>query len=213
MRDRCSARASADGRGRREVASTPVSGPRRLSQAISEGDGISILVEVLDADAARNAEEQGAEGIVLRTSAGGVRAATALPLVWNGSLENAADADAVVVDVDTQRERLAEVIDKAHALGVECVLRVRDEDELEHVLDLVDPEILLLSAEDADDDQHHLDRLLELLLDVPAGKLAIAELVVASPDEIAELERAGVDAVLVTAGDIALLVRDAPPEV
>jgi hypothetical protein len=190
-----------------------VTGPRRLSQAISEGDGISILVEVSDAAAARTAEQQGAVGVVLRVSADGVRAATALPVVWNGSLRDAADADAVVVDVEAERERLAEVIDEVHALGVECVLRVRDEDDLELVLEVVDPEILLLSAEDKDDDQHHLDRLLELLPDVPAGKLAIAELAVASPDEIAELERAGVDAVLVTAGDIAPLVRDAPPEV
>ena len=41
------------------------------------------------------------------------------------------------------------------------------------------------------------------LPDVPAGKLAIAELIGASRHEIAELERAGVDAVLVTAGDVA----------
>jgi indole-3-glycerol phosphate synthase len=131
----------------------------------------------------------------------------------NGSLLDAADADAVVVDVESDRDRLVEVIDEAHALGVECVIRVRDEDDLELVLDAVDPEILLLSAEEADDDQHHLDRLLELLPDVPAGKLAIAELVKASRDEIAVLERAGVDAVLVTASDIAPRVGDTPPEV
>jgi indole-3-glycerol phosphate synthase len=190
-----------------------VTGTRRLSQAISEGDGISILVEVPDAAAAKAAEQQGAEGIVVRSPAGEIRAATALPVVWNGSLEDTIDADAVVVDVDAERERLADVIDEVHSLGVECVLRVRDEDDLEHVLEVVDPEILLLSAEEADDDQLQLDRLLELLPDVPAGKLAIAELVVASRHEIAELERAGVDAVLVTAGDIAPLVRDAPPEV
>jgi hypothetical protein len=198
---------------RREVASLAVTGPRRLSQAISEGDGISILVEVADAAAARSAEQQGAEGVVVRAPAGGVRDATALPVVWNGSLDGVADADAVVVDVDSERERLADVIDEVHALGVECVIRVRDEEDLEHVLEIVDPEILLLSAEEKDDDQHHLDRLLELLPDVPAGKLAIAELESASRDEIDELERAGVDAVLVTAGDIGLLVGDAPPEV
>ena len=190
-----------------------MTGPRRLSQAISEGDGISILVQVADAAAARSAEQQGAEGVVVRGPAGGVRAATALPVVWNGSLDGVADADAVVVDVDSERERLADVINEVHALGVECVPRVRDEEDLEHVLEIVDPEILLLSAEEKDDDQHHLDRLLELLLDVPAGKLAIAELESASRDEIAELERAGVDAVLVTAGDIGLLVGDPPPEV
>lgn len=190
-----------------------MTGPRRLSQAISEGDGISILVQVVDAAAARTAEEQGAEGIVLIAPAASIRDATALPVVWNGPLHDSEGADAVVVDVDAERDRLAEAVHDVHALGLECVLRVRDEDDLEHVLDIVDPEILLLSAEDADAGQHHLDRLLELLPDVPAGKLAIAELVVASSDDVAELERAGVDAVLVTAGDISPLVGDAPPEV
>ena len=64
--------ACADASVRREVASAAVTGPRRLSQAISEGDGISILVEVTDAAAARSAEQQGAEGIVVRAPAGGV---------------------------------------------------------------------------------------------------------------------------------------------
>jgi len=190
-----------------------VTGPRRLSQAISEGDGISVLVEVRDADAARAAQAQGAEGIAVRLHTAGIREATELPVIWNGTLEEATDADAVVLDVDVDRERLAELVDEAHGLGVECVIRVRDEDDLEHVLESVDPEILLLSAEDADDDERHLDRLLDLLPDVPAGKLAIAELVMASQAEVAQLERAGVDAVLVTAGDIGTLVGDSPPEV
>jgi hypothetical protein len=191
-----------------------VTGPRRLSQAISEGDGISILVEVHDAAGARTAEQQGAEGLVVVARTEGVREATPLPVVWNGPRDGwATDADAVVVDAAREGDNLAEAVDEVHALGLECVLRVCDEDDLEHVLEMVDPEILLLSAEEADEDQHHLDRLLELLPDVPAGKLAIAELIVASRHEIAELERAGVDAVLVTAGDIAPLVGDAPPEV
>ena len=104
-------------------------------------------------------------------------------------------------------------IDEVHGLGLECVARVRDEEELEEVLEHFDPEILLLSAEEADDGQHHLDRLLELLPDVPAGKLAIAELAGASRDEVVELERAGVDAVIVTGHDIGPLVGDALPEV
>jgi hypothetical protein len=190
-----------------------VTAHRRLSHAISEGDGISVLVEVRDADGAAAAASQGADGLVLRGAADGVRGVTDLPLVWIGPAADAGDADAVVVDVDEAGEQLAELVDVVHALGVECVLKVRDEDDLELVLELVDPEILLLSAEEADDDQHHLDRLLELLPDVPAGKLVIAELAVASADDVAELERAGVDAVFVTTGDIGLLVGDAHPEV
>jgi hypothetical protein len=55
--------------------------------------------------------------------------------------------------------------------------------------------------------------VLELLQSVPAGKLAIADLPATTPAEIAELERAGVDAVIVQARDIAALAGTAPPEV
>ena len=91
-------------------------------------------------------------------------------------------------------------------------MRVNDDDELERALEHVDPEILLLTAERAEDEQEPLDRVLELLPDVPAGKLAIAELATASREDVEALERAGVDAVLV-AGDVESLVGDAVPDV
>jgi indole-3-glycerol phosphate synthase len=55
--------------------------------------------------------------------------------------------------------------------------------------------------------------LLELLHDVPAGKLAIAELPDATPEDVSELERSGVDAVLVGQAVLAELVPSEPPEV
>jgi hypothetical protein len=177
-----------------------MTGLRRLSHAISEGDGISLLLEVTDRDGARAALAEGAEGLAVRGEAVGVREETQLPLLWigNGFREaRGAGADAVVLVAEDAGDRLEELFEEAHELGLECVVEVRDEKELEHVLERVDPEILLLSAEEADDGQHHLDRLLELLPDVPAGKLAIAELRHATREEVAELERAGVDAVLV----------------
>ncbi len=190
-----------------------MTGSRRLSQAISEGDGISVLVEVVDGAGARVAGEQGAKGIVTGRPVEGIRAASELPLLWLGALADAEGADGLVIDAELG-DRLASAVEEAHELGLECVLRVRDEDELEEVLESVDPEILLLTAEDADHGQGHLDRLLELLPDVPAGKLAIAELAAASRDEVLELERAGVDAVLVTGGgDVGLLVGDVLPDV
>jgi hypothetical protein len=72
--------------------------------------------------------------------------------------------------------------------------------------------VFLLSV-DPDADEDPLEILLELLHDVPAGKLAIAELHDASVQEVAELERSGVDAVLVSAGDVASLVGSETPEV
>ena len=99
-----------------------------------------------------------------------------------------------------------------HDRGLECVLRVSDENDLEEVLELVDPEIVLLTAEEADDGQPPLERLLELLADVPAGKLAIAELAGASREDVVELERAGIDAVIVSGSDIGSLVGDTLPD-
>jgi hypothetical protein len=188
-------------------------GPRRLSQAISEGDGISVLVEVADGEKARAAEAQGAEGIVLRRAVAGVREATQLPILLYGVEPPGPNADAFVVEGSNEDASLETLVARADELGLECVVKVRDEDDLERVLERVDPEILLLSAEETDDFEGHLDRLLDLLPDIPAGKLAIAELAWASRDDVEELERAGVDAVLVTGGDIGPLVGDQPPQV
>ena len=81
------------------------------------------------------------------------------------------------------------------------------------MLELLDPEILLLSAdEDADD---KVEAVLDLLPDVPAGKLVVADVggVDVGQDAVAGLERVGVDAVIVAVADVAALVGDEPPEV
>jgi indole-3-glycerol phosphate synthase len=195
-----------------------VTGSRRLSQALSEGDGISVLVHVADPWAAPAAEEQGAEGLVVDRPEAGLREATSLPLLFRGaSPEDASKAEAdgwvlVAEDFEDGYE-LEDQYSRALGLGLECVIDVRDEEELEVVLERVDPEIFLLSPREADDDEEALDRVLELLPDVPAGKLAIAELGATTRDEVVSLERAGIDAVLVTGSDVAHLVGDSAPEV
>jgi len=177
-------------------------GLRRLSQRISEGDGISIIAHVVDAGAARAAEEQGAEAVAVTGAIAGIREATTLPLLWLGS-GAPSEADAVAIRPDEERalEHLESVVD------------VRDEEELELALERLDPEIFLLTAREIDGDADPLDAVLELLPDVPAGKLAIAQVDVGSRDEVLALERAGVDAVLVSGGDVRALVGQQPPAV
>ena len=70
---------------------------RRFSQAISEGDGISLLADVDDADAARAAESDGAEAIIVRGALVAVRDATDLPILWciGEPLEWVRDVEAV----------------------------------------------------------------------------------------------------------------------
>lgn len=177
-------------------------GSRRLSQRISEGDGIAIIVCVEDADGARAAEEQGAKAIAVSVAIDGIRSATTLPLLWIGR-DTPTEADAVTIrpDDETRHDQLELVVD------------VRDEEELENALELLDPEIFLLTAREIDEDVDPLDAVLELLPDVPAGKLAIAQVDVADRDEVLALERAGIDAVLVPAGHVADLVGHQPPPV
>jgi indole-3-glycerol phosphate synthase len=193
---------------------------RRLSQAISEGDGISLIAPVPDGATAQEAERQGAEGVVVERDLAGVREATGLPILWRAesspaeALNGGADALLVAAKaLEDDAEWLARRWAEAQDLGLECVVEVRDADELELALDRLDPEIFLLAPQDAGDADDPLENVLDLLPDVPAGKLAIADLEVTTPDEIAELERAGVDAVIVGSQNIAGLVRAAPPEV
>lgn len=184
-------------------------GSRRFSQAISEGDGISVLVEVHDVVGARAATQHGAEALLVRGALAGLREATELPLLWcaEGSLQDAvaAGADAFLF-VDDDPDRLSALHAEALELGLDCVVEVRDEEELERALEHVDPEIFLLSAAG-------VDEVLDLLPDVPAGKLAIAGASIAGRAELAELERAGVDAVIVRASALAELVGETLPPV
>jgi indole-3-glycerol phosphate synthase len=188
-------------------------GGRRFSPAISEGDGISVIVDVDGPEAARTAEADGAEAIVVREVLPGIREATELPILWcgGGTSEDAqrAGADAVLV-VAEQNDDDGGGLDAlaAHAaeLGLDLVVSVANEEVLERVLELNDPETFHLATED-------LERALELLTDVPVGKLAIAEASQVTREQVVELERRGVDAVIVPARNIAELVGGAPPTV
>ncbi|MFL6030768.1 MAG: hypothetical protein ACJ74D_12160 [Gaiellaceae bacterium] len=191
----------------------------RFSQAISEGDGISLIVDVADADAARAAADQGAEAVAVTAAIGDLRDVIELPILWRaaGGPSEAAigGADAWLISVSAAGDDgdwLARQHAEALELGLDCVVEVRSEEELELALEQLDPEIFLFSV-GQDDDADALRRALELLPDVPAGKLAVAEVPVSSRDQVDELERAGVDAVIVGARNVAGLVGDAPPQV
>ena len=192
---------------------------RSFSHAIAEGDGISVIAAVEDADAARAAESQRAEALVMRGDPTAVREATSLPILWRADVpferaSAAADAVMLVFDaLDDDDGRLEELHQRALTLGLDCAVEVRDEEEVERALDRVDPEIFLLSAAEADEDRTPLEVVLELLAAVPAGKLAIADLPLITPKDVQELEYAGCDAVIVSARDLSPLVGGPQPEV
>ena len=188
---------------------------RRLSQAISEGDGISVIVAVESPEAARDAEAAGAEGVLVglgrEDALAAICEATELPVlvVYESGRPSPDAADACIVDVrDDDREWLERVrLDLADRL--ELAPRIRTEEQLEFVLEELEPEVLILRS----DGDEPLAEALELLPDVPAGKLAIADVNARTRDEVLELERAGMDAVIVHAANVVELVGAAPPEV
>jgi indole-3-glycerol phosphate synthase len=192
---------------------------RSFSHAIAEGDGISVIAAVEDPDAARSAESQRAEALVVRGDPAAVREATSLPILWRADVpfeEASASADAVMLvfdSLDDDDGRLEQLHQRALSLGLDCAVEVRDEEELERALERVDPEIFLLSAVEADEDRSPLEVVLDLLAAVPAGKLAIADLPLTTPHDVRELEHAGCDAVIVHARDLSPLVGGPPPEV
>jgi indole-3-glycerol phosphate synthase len=192
---------------------------RSFSHAIAEGDGISVIAAVEDADAARAAEEQRAEALVVTRDPAAVREGTSLPILWRADVPlrlaaGAADAFLLVFDaLDDDDGRLEQLYRESVELGLDCAVEVRDEEEVEKALDRVDPEIFVLSPADAERDQTPLEVVLDLLAAVPAGKLAIADLRLTTPDEVQELERAGCDAVIVHSRDVSPLAGEPWPEV
>ena len=177
----------------------------RFSQAISEGDGISII-PALEGDVetlAELAEAAGAEAVAVDAAdVERARARTALPIIVRHSDPRAlstagADACIVVFGAVPDALGLEDVYALAREVGLDCAVDVRDEDELESALERVDPDIVLISERKLQRSEEDLERTLDLLADVPAGKLVISEARVVAREQVVALERAGVDAVLV----------------
>jgi NAD(P)H-dependent flavin oxidoreductase YrpB (nitropropane dioxygenase family) len=158
-----------------------VTGPRRLSQAISEGDGISLVVAVAGPEEAQQAEARGAEALLTDGDVAAIRAASALPILTGAG----SAGDARIVRAGDEDVELRD--------GVEVVVQVEREEELEEALEHLDPELFVLTARDVDEPLQHV---LDLLSDLPAGKLAIADVGGVTQAQIDELERAGIDGVL-----------------
>jgi indole-3-glycerol phosphate synthase len=182
----------------------------RFSQAISEGDGISVvpMLEGEVAELAALAEEAGAEAVAVSANdVAAARAATSLPLIVDGLqeapditklVEAGVDGCVIVGDLDTgDGEWIDELYRAVETLGIDPAIEVHEAEDLAEVLEEFDPEILVVASADPSDEEE-LEHVLDLLADVPAGKL-----VVARPrrpidrEQIVALERAGVDAILV----------------
>ena len=109
----------------------------------------------------------------------------------------AAGADAVLLIVAAlEPDVLAELHREARALDLDVLVEVHDEQELQGALE-VDADVIGLNNRDLGDFTVDIQRTYELLSDVPAGKTVVSESGFSRREELDDLDRVGVDAVLV----------------
>jgi indole-3-glycerol phosphate synthase len=124
----------------------------------------------------------------------------------------AAGADAILLIVAAlDPDDLYELLREARALDLDALVEVHGERELEVALD-VEADILGINNRDLGDFSVDVERTYELLSDVPAGKTVVSESGFSTRDQLDDLERVGVDAVLIgetlmRSGDVEATVR------
>ena len=133
------------------------------------------------------------------------RAATSLPVLRKDFIVDpyqlyeaaAAGADAILLIVAAlEEDDLATLLQEAGALDLDALVEVHDEKELETALE-VEADVLGINNRDLTDFSVDIERTYDLLSDVPAGKTVVSESGFRTRDQLDELERVGVDAVLI----------------
>lgn len=109
----------------------------------------------------------------------------------------AAGADAVLLIVAAlEPDRLAALIHAASGLGMDALVEVHDEDEVSVAVD-AGAEVIGVNNRDLHSLEVDPETTYRLLEDVPAGTVVVAESGITDREHVRELERSGVDAILV----------------
>ena len=108
-----------------------------------------------------------------------------------------AGADAVLLVVGSLRkDDLERLYAEAQALDLDAIVEVHDEDELDCALDL-DVDVIGINNRHLEDFTVDIQTTVDLLAAIPTGKTVVSESGIRTRQEIEELERVGVDAVLI----------------
>jgi indole-3-glycerol phosphate synthase len=133
------------------------------------------------------------------------RAVSALPVLRKDFIVDpyqlyesaAAGADAILLIVAAlEADVLYELLNEARALDLDALVEIHDERELDVALD-VEADVLGINNRDLGDFSVDIERTYDLLADVPAGKTVVSESGFTTRDQLDELDRVGVDAVLI----------------
>ena len=108
-----------------------------------------------------------------------------------------AGADAVLLVVGSLRtDDLERLYAEAQALDLDAIVEVHDEHELDSALEL-DVDVIGINNRNLADLSVDIQTTFDLLAAIPTGKTVVSESGIRSRPEIEELERVGVDAVLI----------------
>jgi indole-3-glycerol phosphate synthase len=109
----------------------------------------------------------------------------------------AVGADAILLIVAAlDHDDLYELHREARTLDLDVLVEVHDEHELERALD-IDADIVGINNRDLGDFSVDIERTYELLSDIPAGKTVVSESGFSTREQLEDLDRVGIDAVLV----------------
>ena len=107
-------------------------------------------------------------------------------------------ADAILLIVAALGEKeLGSLFREALALDLDVLVEVHDEQELGRALEELDADVIGINNRDLSDFSVDIERTFDLLADIPAGKTVVSESGFHAREQLEELERVGVDAVLI----------------
>lgn len=132
---------------------------------------------------------------------------TALPVLHKGVLidpyqlyeSRLGGADGVVLIAeafDDEDALITEMQSVALHLGLDVVVQVDDEEQVDRVLELLDPDSFLIQNIRPGRDEADFEHTFSVLEEVPAGKVVLSEGGIRTRDQVAALESAGVDAAI-----------------
>jgi indole-3-glycerol phosphate synthase len=134
------------------------------------------------------------------------RAVSVLPILRKDFMVDAyqvyesavAGADAILLIMAALEDGdLSALYREARGLDLDVLVEVHDEEELTRALEVVDADVIGINNRDLVDFSVDIERTYELLSDVPAGKTVVSESGFHTREQLDDLERVGVDAVLI----------------
>src|SRR4051794_40854555 len=199
---------------------------RPFTEAMS-GEEIDFVLRLKGADATalRTAEDNEVAGLAAAVDPlAELHRETALPLLLTDVIVDGyqlyearlAGAGGVVLIAaafsdEDDHDHMADLSSLAGSIGLDVIVEVSDEEEIEQALELLDPDSFLVRNRPEDGGAVDFERTFSLLEEVPAGKFVLSQGGVREREEAEALERAGVDAVILgpwaAAGDLAATLR------